>query len=89
MPMYFPDLASVRACALVMATKQSPENLYKGIIPETDDDLPLARKQLAVYFRKVWQDEIQAIEIEEALDESNYDEVMSQRVKNSFLEFFT
>lgn len=80
MPMYFPDLESVRELAIDMATKQQPEKKYKGIIPESEEDLPEARKQLAKYLREVWNDEIFALEVELALDENNYDERMAEHI---------
>ena len=72
MPMYYPDLKSIKAVAKTMATYQKPENLYKGIIPENEAELLEARKQLGQYFREIWKDEIQALEVELALTEENY-----------------
>lgn len=75
MPMYFPDLKSVRNCAEAM-TQHKGGKQYKGIVPNTEQELLLARKQLADYFRKVWGDEIQACEIEYTATEENYDKIM-------------
>lgn len=73
MPMYFPDLKSVRQLAQDMAKYQKPKNKYKGIIPKTEKDLPRARKELGQYFRTIWHDEIQAIEVEQSATKDNYD----------------
>lgn len=82
MPMYFPDLKSVKDCAESMAKFQKPEKLYKGIIPKNEDELPEARKQLAQYFRDIWNDEIQALEIELAVSEDNYYQKLLESIKN-------
>ena len=78
MPMYYPDLKSVRSLAEDMVKHQKPENKYRGIIPKTEKDLPRARKELGLYFRKVWKDEIQAIEVEQTATKGNYDEAISR-----------
>jgi len=88
MPMYFPDLVSVRKCAEMMATHQKPENKYKGIIPKTEEELPEARKQLAEYFRTIWHDEIQALEIELGVSKDNYEEKIGKAITAKFLEKF-
>lgn len=75
MPMYFPDLKSVRSCALSMQ-KNKDEKRYNGIVPSTEDELPDARTALGIYFRTVWNDVIQAVEIEQAATEDNYDELI-------------
>ena len=77
MPMYYPDLKSVRATAEAM-TKNKGDKKYKGIIPKTEEDLPKARKELGRYFREVWEDEINAIEIERAATKENYHEAISR-----------
>lgn len=77
MPMYFPDLESVKDIAEAM-THNKGKKQYKGIIPETEGALSEARKQLATYFREVWDDEIQALEIELALNKENYEEKMGR-----------
>ena len=74
MPAFFPDLRSVKKLAEAMAKYQEPENLYKGIIPKNEDELPEARKQLAKYMRDIWNDDIAAAEIEMAVTEENYHE---------------
>lgn len=76
--MYFPDLKSVKKCAEIMATHQKPEKLYKGIIPQTEEELPEARRQLGHYFRTVWKDIIQAMEVELGVSEKDYNEKISK-----------
>ena len=83
MPMYFPDLRSVRDLAEVMSRNKG-EKKYRGITPETEAELPEARKQLARYMREVWDDEIFALEIELAVDESNYDEKIRNHIMGVF-----
>ena len=63
MSMYYPDLASLQGCVKDMRMNKAFKK-YTGIYPETDGDIPEARKQLAAYFRNVWGDEINAMEIE-------------------------
>ena len=84
MPMYFPDLKSVRKLAIDMSNQSKEEKKYKGIIPGNEEQLPEARKQLAKYLRDVWDDEVFALEVELAVDENNYDEIMEQHIKNIF-----
>lgn len=43
--------------------------------------MALARKQLAEYMRKVWKDEVAALEVGLAVDEDNYDKKMTQAVR--------
>lgn len=85
MPMYFPDLESVRKTAKIMAKHQKPENLYKGVIPTTEKELPQARKELANYFRTIWGDEIQALEIELGVSEEDYEEKMRTSALSNML----
>ena len=73
MPMYYPDLQSVKVVAESMAQNKPP---YKGTIPSADVDLPKARFELAKYFREVWHDEIAALEVEMAATEENYHGVL-------------
>lgn len=82
MPMYYPDLASVKRDAEMMAKHSDKSKRYKGLIPQTEKDLPEARKQLGTYFRIVWKDIIQAIEIEQAATKENYDEAISRGIFN-------
>ena len=82
MPMYFPDLKSVQGCAAAMSLHKGDKQ-YTGIVPSTQQELVLARLQLADYFRKVWGDEIQAAEIEFAATEENYDKVVGHAVLRS------
>ena len=83
MPMYFPDLQSVKELAETMSRNEKGKE-YKGIIPETEKELPEARKQLAKYMRDVWDDEVFALEIELAVDETNYDQKMGKHIKKQF-----
>lgn len=84
MPMYYPDLTSVKSCAVVMAQQQKEDKKYKGIIPQTEEDLPEARKQLGEYFRKVWNDEIAALEIELSVSKDNYHEKLKDHIRKQF-----
>lgn len=81
MPAYFPDLKSIKKLAEDMSTIQKPENLYKGLIPKNENELPEARKQLAKYMRDIWDDEVAAMQIELAVSEENYHEKMRDAVK--------
>ena len=83
MPMYFPDLKSVQGCARAMRHNKGAKE-YKGIDPETEDQLLQARQELAKYFREVWGDELQAMEIELAVTEENYSEKMTGAVQRLF-----
>jgi hypothetical protein len=83
MPMYFPDLKSVQSLAKDMSEHKLPKK-YQGIIPETDDDLPEARKQLAQYLREIWHDEVFALEVELAVSEDDYEEKMKNAIKQQF-----
>jgi len=83
--MYFPDLESVKKCVVMMATHQKEENKYRGIIPKTEEELPLARKQLGQYFRTVWKDTIQAMEVELAVTKENYYEKINSGLQMSML----
>jgi len=78
MPMYYPDLKSVKVTCEDMAKYQKKEKLYKGIIPQTEEELPRARIELGQYFRDVWNDQIAAIEVEQAADKNNYDAAISR-----------
>lgn len=79
MPMYFPDLKSVQRIAKDML-HQDEDKKYKGIYPETEKDLPEARRQLAKYMREIWKDEVFAMEIELAVSEDNYNERLQEGV---------
>lgn len=81
--MYFPDRQSVQNCALAMQ-KNIRSKRYRGIVPFEESQLIEARKQLAEYFRSVWGDEIQAMEIEQCVSEENYDGVMRRAVVSKF-----
>lgn len=87
MPMYFPDLESVQSCVKSMRHNKG-DRRYNGIYPETNEQLPEARAQLAKYFRDVWQDEVQAMEIENAVTEDNYGEIMQNAVVARFKGIF-
>ena len=80
MPMYFPDLKSVQTIARMMAEHKDNKK-YKGIYPNNEEELSLARKQLGEYFRNVWKDEIQALEVELAVDETNYHKKIQEHIK--------
>jgi len=79
MPMYFPDLESVKQCAIIMSKHKVPKK-YLGTIPQNESELPKARTELAEYFRRIWKDELQAMEIEEAVTPENYESKMKMRV---------
>ena len=86
MPMYFPDLKSIKELAKDMSIHQQESNKYRGIIPETEDELPEARKQLAKYMRGIWGDEVFAMEIELGVSENNYHEKMSSKSWNTRIQ---
>ena len=77
MPMYFPDLESVQNCVKAMRHNKG-EKRYNGIYPENEDQLAQARTKLAAYFRTVWEDDLQAMEVELAVTEENYEETMRE-----------
>jgi len=77
MPMYFPDLESVKQVCEIMS-KHKSDKKYTGIIPQTEGDLPEARIQLGRYFRTVWNDEIAALEVEKAVTRENYQKIMDE-----------
>ena len=84
MPMFFPSLKEVKRLAEDMATHQEESKRYRGIIPQTDGELLEARQQLAAYMRSVWEDEIEAMEIEEAVSEGNYyAKMLDAAIKNA------
>lgn len=80
MPMYYPDLASVKACAESM-TKNKGDQKYTGIIPQTEAELPQARTELAAYMRKVWGDDLAAVEIERAVTKETYQAAMEDHMR--------
>lgn len=84
MPMYFPDLESIQSCVKSMRQNKGDKR-YDGIYPENDEQLPEARKQLAKYFRDIWEDELQAMEIELAVTEDDYEKKMSDAIMHSFM----
>lgn len=84
MPMYYPDLESVQDCVRAMRHNRPPKQ-YNGIYPETEEQLSQARVALARYFREVWKDELQALEVELAVSKDDYHEKMEQAVKEQFL----
>lgn len=85
MPMYFPDLKSVQQIAKMMM-EHKEDKKYKGIYPNNEEELPLARKQLGEYFRRVWKDEIQALEIELSVDKTNYDQKIGDHIRKQFFK---
>ena len=76
MPMYFPDLKSVQQLVVSMR-KNVGLKKYTGIYPTTEEELLLARQQLAKYLRDVWKDEIFAMEVEFAVSKENYESRMT------------
>lgn len=83
MPMYFPDLKSVQGCVDAMRQNKGVKQ-YKGLYPETDKEVPEARKQLAAYFRNVWDDDMQAMEIEiVAANREEHDEKLARAIGES------
>lgn len=83
MPMYYPDLKSVKRFAEDMQQRDDAKK-YKGIIPTSEDELPEARKQLGNYMRDIWGDEIAALEIELAVDRDNYYQKMQEHIAGRF-----
>ena len=73
MPMYYPDLESVRKSAIMMERMHTDSKKYRGIIPQTEEDLPEARIQFGEYFRTVWGDEMSALEVELAVTKEYYE----------------
>lgn len=78
--MYFPDLDSVKSYAISM-TKNKDDKKYTGIIPNNENELMQARRELASYFREIWDDEIQALEIELAVTKKDYDKKMNNVIQ--------
>lgn len=85
MPMYFPDLESVRQLAISML-RHKGDKKYQGIIPKDENELPRARIQLAEYLRSVWKDDIFAVEVEYGTTSENYDSVMKMYAGKKMLE---
>jgi len=83
MPMYYPDLKSVQKCAEIMMNHKDNKK-YKGLYPNTEEELPQARKELGDYFRKIWKDEIQALEVEMGVTEENYQEKLTEAIRKRF-----
>lgn len=83
MPMYFPDLKSIQQCVKSMRMNKD-EKHYDGIYPETTEQLPEAREALAKYFRDIWDDEIQAMEVELAVSEGDYHEKIGAAIRKQF-----
>jgi hypothetical protein len=84
MPMYYPDLKSVKDLAEMCVKHQPKDKIYKGLVPKTEADLPKARKELGKYFREVWHDEIQALEVELAVTRENYHEKLGAAIRKRF-----
>lgn len=84
MPMYFPDLKSVQECVKDMRMNKG-EKRYDGIYPESEDQLSEARKALDEYFRNIWDDEIQAMEVELAVSKNEYTDKMNSAIVKRFL----
>ncbi len=45
MPMYYPDLKSVKRFAEQMKQQPNESKRYKGLVPTNDQELPEARKR--------------------------------------------
>lgn len=73
--MYFPNLASVQKIAKEMKGNKPP---YTGVVPEDENQLDEARRQLGEYFRSAWGDEVMAMEVELGVSKEDYNEKMSQ-----------
>ena len=86
MPMYYPDLRSVKQFAQDMQKQPDDAKKYKGIVPTTDTELPEARKQLGAYMREIWSDEIAALEIELAVDRDNYHQKLQEHIAERFFK---
>ncbi|MCK5020065.1 MAG: hypothetical protein KAS32_23630 [Candidatus Peribacteraceae bacterium] len=84
MPMYFPDLKSVKRLAEDMQKQRDEAKKYKGIVPTTEEELPEGRKQLGMYLRNIWGDEIAALEVELAVDEDNYYQKLQEHMATRF-----
>jgi len=84
MPMYYPDLVSVQHCVNAMRHNKGDKQ-FKGIYPKTEAEVPQARRELAQYFREIWNDEIQALEVELAVSEENYDELISRAIREQII----
>lgn len=83
MPVYYPDLESVKSTCEDMLTQEKGKE-YRGIIPQTEDQLVRARVELGKYFREVWHDEIAALEVENSVTEDNYDEKLSEAIRKTW-----
>lgn len=70
------------------AKKQEKDKLYKGFIPKKEADLERGRRELAQYFRDVWHDEIQAMEIEEAVTRDDYHDKLGEAIKRRVIREF-
>ncbi len=62
MPRWYPDLESIQQCIEVVRQNEGDKR-YNGIYPDNEAQLPRARKELAAYFREVWDDPVQAMEV--------------------------
>ena len=80
MPMYYPDFKSVKRACKNMKKYQRDDKKYTGIIPKNKSELPQARLELGKYFRKVWNDEIAAIEVEQSATQENYEEAIMKGI---------
>ncbi len=84
MPRYYPDLKSVKQFAEDMQKQRDDTKKYKGIVPTIEAELPEARKQLGAYMRKIWRDEIAALEVELAVDSNNYHQQLEDHISKRF-----
>lgn len=70
MPRYYPDLESIQK-SIESVSQNDGDKKYNGIYPDTEDQLPQARQELATYFRDVWGDHTWAVEVELGLSEED------------------
>ncbi len=64
-----------------MQKQPDPRKKYRGIVPETEEELPKARKQLELYFLLIWEDIVQAAEIAMAINRDNYREKITEYLR--------
>ena len=86
MPMYYPDLNSVKCFAEEMRDHLVKVKRYTGLIPSTEKELPEARQQLGNYMRDVWHDPLGALEIELAVTEADYHDKLQEHIRGLFFK---
>lgn len=85
MPSYFPDLKSVKQIAERMQG-HAGDKKYKGIVPQTEDELSKGRIELGKYMRETWNDNLIALEIELAVTKNNYHQKLRRHMRNNFFK---